>query len=106
MESAGDREVSGIAVADRSIISSKHRRQLTADSGQAPVLGEFKSRVLGVGPQIGFIFRVGDMQGYLNLKGYKEFAAENRPEGWNAWITLSISQAAAPPPPQSTLIHK
>jgi hypothetical protein len=81
-------------------------QQLTADSGQAPILGEFKSRVLGVGPQIGFIFPVGDMQGYLNLKGYKEFAAENRPEGWNAWVTFSISPAAGPPPPQSTLIHK
>jgi hypothetical protein len=81
-------------------------QQLTADSGQAPILGEFKSRVFGVGPQIGFIFPVGVMQGYLNLKGYKEFAAENRPEGWNAWITLSLSPAAAPPPLQSAPIHK
>jgi hypothetical protein len=54
-------------------------QQLTADSGQAPILGDFKSRVLGVGPQIGFIFPVGGMQGYLNVKGYQEFAAENRP---------------------------
>jgi hypothetical protein len=82
-------------------------QQLTADSGQAPILGEFKSRVFGIGPQIGFIFPVGAMQGYLNLKGYKEFAAENRPEGWNAWVTFSISPAAAgPPPPQSPPIHK
>jgi hypothetical protein len=81
-------------------------QQLTADSGQAPILGDFKSRVLGVGPQIGFIFPVGTMQGYLNLKSYWEFAAENRPEGWNAWVTFSLSQAAAAPPPQSTLIHK
>jgi len=34
-------------------------------------------------------------QGYLNFKGYKEFAAENRPDGWNAWATLIISPAAA-----------
>ena len=81
-------------------------QQVTADSGQAPILGDFKSRVLGVGPQIGFIFPVGTMQGYLNLKGYKEFAAENRPEGWNAWVTFQISPAAAPPPPQSAMIHK
>ena len=33
------------------------------------------------------------MQGYLNLKGYCEFAAENRPEGWNAWVTFAISPA-------------
>jgi hypothetical protein len=33
------------------------------------------------------------MQGYLNLKGYKEFGAEHRPEGWNVWLTLAISPA-------------
>ena len=39
--------------------------------------------MLDAGPQIGYLFSVGDMQGYLNLKGYGEFAAENRPAGWN-----------------------
>jgi hypothetical protein len=34
------------------------------------------------------------LQGYLNLKGYKEFGAEHRPEGWNAWLTFAISPAA------------
>ena len=81
-------------------------QQLSADSGQAPILGTFESRVLGVGPQIGYIFPVGNMQGYLNLKAYGEFAAENRPAGWNAWLTFSVSQAAASPSPQSPLIHK
>jgi hypothetical protein len=33
-------------------------------------------------------------QGYLNLKAYKDFAAENRPEGYAAWVTLAISPAA------------
>ena len=82
-------------------------QQLTADSGTPPILGDFKSRVVGIGPQIGFIFPVGNMQGYLNFKGYKEFDAENRPEGWNAWVTFAISPAAAPPPtPKSQMIHK
>ena len=81
-------------------------QQLTADSGQAAILGDFKSRVFAAGPQIGFIFPVGDMQGYLNLKGYKEFGAENRPEGWNAWLTFSLSPAAAAPPLRPTLVHK
>jgi hypothetical protein len=35
-----------------------------------------------------------------------EFGAENQPGRWNAWVTFSLSQAAAAPPPQSTLIHK
>ena len=69
-------------------------QQVTDDFGQHPVLGGFRSRVLSVGPQIGFLFPVGDMQGYLNLKGYGEFAAENRPAGWNTWLTFSISPMA------------
>jgi hypothetical protein len=71
-------------------------QQVTADSGAHPILGDFKSRVSGIGPQIGYLFPVGNMQGYLNLKGYKEFDAANRPEGWNAWVTFAISPAAAP----------
>ena len=70
-------------------------QQLSCDSGSGDRVGCFKSRVMGLGPQIGHIFKVGDHhQGYLNLKGYKEFAAEHRPEGWNVWLTLVISPAA------------
>lgn len=65
--------------------------------------------MFAVGPQVGFIFPVADMQGYLNLKAYKEFAAENRPEGWNAWVTFVISPTApspAAPRPKSQLALK
>jgi hypothetical protein len=72
-------------------------KEIGCDSGSGDRLGCFQSQVVGVGPQVGFIFPVGDKQGYLNLKGYKEFAAENRPEGWNAWVTLVISPAAPTP---------
>jgi hypothetical protein len=68
-------------------------QQLTADSGAGATLGDFKSRVFAVGPQIGYLFPAGDMQGYLNLKGYKEFGAEHRAEGWNVWLTFAISPA-------------
>jgi len=44
-----------------------------------------------VGPQIGYLFPVGRMEGYINLKAYSEFAADNRPAGMNAWLTLVIS---------------
>jgi hypothetical protein len=63
-------------------------QQLTGDSGAGAVLGDFKSRVYAVGPQIGYFFPVGAQKWYLNLKGYYEFDARNRPEGWNTWITL------------------
>jgi hypothetical protein len=83
-------------------------QQLSCDSGSGDRVGCFKSRVLGIGPQIGHVFQVGEHhQGYLNLKGYKEFAAEHRPEGWNVWLTLSISPAApaaAPPAPAGRIV--
>jgi hypothetical protein len=66
-------------------------QQLTADRGQPFILGDYKSRVAAVGPQIGYLFPAGHMQGYVNVKGYFEFAAENRPEGWNAWVILSFA---------------
>jgi hypothetical protein len=69
-------------------------QQITDDFGQHPILGGFRSRVVGIGPQIGYLFPVGDMQGYLNLKGYGEFDAANRPSGWNTWLTFSISPMA------------
>jgi len=78
-------------------------QQLTGDSGSGATLGDFKSRVVGIGPQVGFIFPVGDLQGYLNLKVYQEFAAEHRPEGWNGWVTFAISPAAPTPPPPRRL---
>ena len=52
------------------------------------------SSIAGIGPQIGFLFPIGDMDGYVNVKAYKEFAAEHRPEGWNAWLTFAISPKA------------
>jgi hypothetical protein len=60
-------------------------------------VGCFQSQVAGVGPQLGFIFPVGDLQGYLNLKYYSEFAAENRPHSWNTWVTFTISPPAPTP---------
>jgi hypothetical protein len=77
-------------------------QQVTDDFGAPPALDGFRSRVAAVGPQVGFLFPVGDMQGYINLKGYKEFDARNRPEGWNTWLTFAISpkapEPASPPP--------
>jgi hypothetical protein len=81
-------------------------QQLSCDSGTGDRLGCFESRVLGVGPQIGYIFPLGDHQGYLNLKGYKEFDADHRADGWNVWLTFAISPAAAPPRTVARMIAK
>jgi hypothetical protein len=72
--------------------------QLTGDRGAPLFLGENRSGVIGVGPQIGYLFPVGNMQGYLNLKAYWEFDAQRRADGWNTWVTFAISPAAPPPP--------
>lgn len=67
-----------------------HFQQITGDSGSGAVLGDFKSKVSGVGPQIGYMFMMGKRASYINLKGYWEFGAKNRPEGWNSWLTFSM----------------
>ncbi len=64
-------------------------QQVTGDSGEGATLGDFKSRVFGIGGQFGHFFPAGDMMGYLNIKGYHDFEAENRPEGWSVWLTLA-----------------
>jgi hypothetical protein len=81
-------------------------QQLSCDSGSGDRLGCFESRVLGVGPQIGYVFPLGDHQGYLNLKGYREFDADHRADGWNVWLTFVISPAAAPPPMPARMVTK
>jgi len=76
-------------------------QQFTDDFGAPPAFDGFRSRIAGIGPQVGIFFPFADMQGYVNVKGYKEFAAQNRPEGWNMWLTFGISheppKAAAKP---------
>jgi hypothetical protein len=83
-------------------------QQITADSGGLLALGDNKSSVAGIGPQIGYLFPVGDKQGYLNLKGYYEFEARNRADGWNVWLTFAISPAAPVPsaPSHPRLVYK
>jgi hypothetical protein len=77
-------------------------QELGCDSGSGDHVGCFQSRVVGVGPQVGYIFPIGDkLQGYLNLKAYGEFDSANRPDGWNVWLTFNLSSAAATPPTSS-----
>jgi hypothetical protein len=76
--------------------------QISCDSGSGNKVGCFESRVIGVGPQVGHIFKItDDYQGYINLKGYKEFDAAHRPDGWNVWATFAISPAAEEKPPET-----
>ncbi len=65
-------------------------QQLTADSGQPSLLGDFKGRTFGIGPQIGWIFEAGGKEVFANLRGYKEFNVKNRVEGDGLMFTLSF----------------
>jgi hypothetical protein len=73
--------------------------QLTADDystggiiGQAreQLLGDFESRVFGIGPEIGYLFKVGQKEGYANLRGYYEFEAKNRTEGFSVFLNVEL----------------
>jgi hypothetical protein len=50
---------------------------------------------------------MGNLQGYLNLKGYRDFETENRAAGWSAWLTFAISAAAqTETPPKAPIVRK
>src|SRR4029078_2437546 len=52
--------------------------QLSCDSGSGDRVGCFKSRVAGIGPQIGYNIPITNHSpGYIHLKGDNELAAEN-----------------------------
>ena len=76
-------------------------KDIGCDSGSGDRVGCFRSQVFGIGPQIGFVIPLGDLQGYLNFKGYKEFDAKDRAHGWNTWLTFVISPAPKQPTPPS-----
>lgn len=64
--------------------------QVTGDSGSGARLGDFKSDLDGIGPQIGYFFKIAEQDAYLNLKGYWDYYQSNKPGGWNTWLTLSL----------------
>src|SRR5262249_43151826 len=73
-------------------------KEIGCDSGSGDRVGCFQSQVVGVGPQLGFIIPLSTTtQGYLNLRSYWEFANQNRPDGWNTWVTFVISPAEQTP---------
>ena len=71
--------------------------QLTGDTGTGATLGAYISRISAVGPEVGVLFPVGEMQGSLNLRGYWEFAAQNRSSGWNTWLVFSVAPTEKQP---------
>ena len=53
--------------------------QLTCDSGAGDRVGCFESRVISLGAQVGYIIPMGKLQGYVNVKAYKELQRKIAP---------------------------
>jgi hypothetical protein len=71
-------------------------QQLTPDSGSGDKVGAFESNVAAIGGQANYLFPIGDQfKGVFSMKIYKELYSKNRPDGWNAWFTINISEALA-----------
>src|SRR5262249_6918029 len=78
------------------------------DGGSVDRVASFRSRVVVVGPQLGFIIPLTTpMQVSLNQKSYWDFATQTRPDGWTAWVPFVISPAEqAPGAPPRRMITK
>ena len=57
---------------------------------RAKALESFKSRVAAAGPEVGYVFKVGNKQAYANLRAYWEFWADHRTEGYAIFGTVSL----------------
>jgi hypothetical protein len=80
--------------------------QASCDGGSGDRVGCFRSRVASAGAQFGYTIPVGDLEGNVSVKAYKEFAAANRPEGWNLWLTYALSSPdPAPTRPAAPTRH-
>jgi len=69
--------------------------QLTGDSGSSNKVGPFKSRVAGIGPEVVYTFEFNGQPANINVRGYSEFWAQNRLEGYALFATLSIPLSSA-----------
>jgi hypothetical protein len=65
--------------------------QASCDGGSGDRVGCFQSRVASAGAQLAYTVPMGALDANVNVRAYKEFAAANRPEGWNLWLTYTLS---------------
>jgi hypothetical protein len=78
--------------------------QFTGDSGSGAKLGPFESRVIGIGPQIGYLFPIAGVQEYVNLKAYGELEAHNRPSAGTRGSRFRSRPRLPPPRTEASLM--
>ncbi|MGZ3290817.1 MAG: SphA family protein, partial [Xanthobacteraceae bacterium] len=71
--------------------------QASCDGGSGDRVGCFQSRVASAGAQLGYTIPMGELDGNVSVRAYREFAAANRPEGWNLWLSYALSPADPAP---------
>jgi hypothetical protein len=62
--------------------------QVTADSGQRPIFGDFKGRTAGIGPVLGYLLPMGKQNFVAELRWLPELKTKNRLEGDYVWLKL------------------
>ncbi len=62
--------------------------QVNADSGQRPLLGDFKGRTSGLGPVLGYVLPLGKQNLVTELRWLRELDTRNRLEGDYVWLKL------------------
>lgn len=77
-------------------VTGYHYRQITGDSGEGAILGDFEGRVTAIGPAMTYDFMLGQLPVMTSLKWNHEFEAENRLEGDMGFFTLTIPLGAPP----------
>jgi len=79
--------------------------QLSGDSGGGDKVGPFESKTAAIGGEIGCLFRLGGHEAYANARGYYEYWAEKRLQGYDIYATVNIplggGKEAAPPLPHA-----
>lgn len=75
-----------------------HFQQVSGDSGEGAVLGDFKGRVTGVGGTAAYNFMLGKAPVTLRFRAIHEFDAKNRLQGDSFWLGLSMPLAVQLPP--------
>ena len=63
-------------------------QQLSSDSGQKEIFGDFKGRSIGIGPALGYILPVGENTLVTSLRWLPELETKNRLKGDHFWLKI------------------
>ena len=83
-------QVGAVGYVYQQLSADKYSTEGIAGAVRAQALGSFKSRVAAAGPELGYMFKIGNKQAYANLRAYWEFWAQNRAEGYAIFGTVSF----------------